>query len=141
MPDQPQGETPSAKKVATPPKQTGAPRTDSRNHIENAKSLGTIIIDVPGGEDAAKSTDPTPGILANEKISCESKEVAKNKNALTFDTPAKKDGRNEKPSKAQEKESNEDASEREGHDSPDENMRCKTVKGGNARRRTQRATT
>ena len=127
-PDQPQGEPPSAKKVAMPPKETGAPRTGPSSHIENAKSLGSIIIDDPDGEDDDQAIDPKPGILAIEKISGESKRAMESKNALAFDTPEKKDGQKGKPSKAPEKESNEGDSESDGLDSPGANLRRKTVK-------------
>ena len=92
VPDQPYGETPSAKNVATPPKETGVPRTDSRNHIENAKSLDTSIIEDPGGEDTAQAAEPKPGNMGGEKIACESKKVVGRKNAHTSDTPTKKEG-------------------------------------------------
>ena len=98
--DHPPREAPSAKKVATSPNDNGSPRTDSRNHVEGATSLGTIIIDGPDVKDTAQTADTKPGILANEKIASESKGAAKCKNALTSDAPSKKGDREKKPTKA-----------------------------------------
>ena len=52
--DQPNGESPSETKEATPPKET-------RNRVENNASLGTIIIDEPAGRDSVEVGDPKPG--------------------------------------------------------------------------------
>ena len=73
--DQPQGGSPIASKVATSPNETGSPRDDSRNHVESAKSSVTIIVDDHDTEDTAHADDTKPGILANEKISTESKKA------------------------------------------------------------------
>ena len=49
-------EEPIGKKVAKSPNETGAPRTDSGNHVENVNSFGAIIDD-PGAKDTSKTDD------------------------------------------------------------------------------------
>ena len=68
--DIPLREAHSSKKVA-PPIDTGAPRTDSRYHVENGDIMDTIIIDDHGAEDNARTSDSKPGILPNGKIARE----------------------------------------------------------------------
>ena len=92
-PDHPKGEAPIATKEVAPPEDTGGPVTSSINHVANATSMDTIIIDDHGGKDTAQAVGPKPGILANEKIAGESNHVVKSKNAPNFDTSAKKDSR------------------------------------------------
>ena len=76
---QPPREEPIAKKVATSPNDTGAPRTESRDHVENAKSMDTIIIDDHDVKDTAQTADTKPGILANEKTAIGPKKAEKRK--------------------------------------------------------------
>ena len=99
--DQPPFDAHSAKKVAKSPNYTGAPRTGSRNHVENATSPGAIIINYPDVEDTSQTADTKPGFLAAEKIGRESKKVVRSKNALTFDNPSKKNDREKRPTKEQ----------------------------------------